>query len=221
MCRRATRSSGASFRVAEMPQITNIQFWRSVGGRSTSERGSDSAQKHFRVIRDGRGRIMVVMTHNTDIADSWEREGEDPGFLPAVLAWRVHVRDQRDPARDDALRLTLITPKKTNTQLPKRLGVKSRGGLHPAGTRHATWELVVGFLGVDGVLPSLRVGLVRQRGNGRVVDGRRPVAGRLSITFRSRHSGDCFGAIRSFHVWVCHLGLFVDLATTNLPVHDH
>ena len=27
------------------------------------------------------GRIMVLMTHNTDVADSWEREGEDPGFF--------------------------------------------------------------------------------------------------------------------------------------------
>ena len=34
---------------------------------------------HFRAIRDQHGRIMVVMTHNTDVADSWEREGEDPG----------------------------------------------------------------------------------------------------------------------------------------------
>ena len=24
---------------------------------------------------------MVLMTHNTDMADSWEREGEDPGFF--------------------------------------------------------------------------------------------------------------------------------------------
>ena len=27
------------------------------------------------------GRIMVVATHNTDVADSWEREGEDPEFF--------------------------------------------------------------------------------------------------------------------------------------------
>jgi len=27
------------------------------------------------------GRLMVVMTHNTDIGDSWEREAEDPGFF--------------------------------------------------------------------------------------------------------------------------------------------
>ena len=24
---------------------------------------------------------MVVMTHNTDVADSWEREGDDPAFF--------------------------------------------------------------------------------------------------------------------------------------------
>jgi hypothetical protein len=85
----------SQFQVAEMPQITNIQFWRSVGGRSTSERGSDSAQKHFRAIRDRRGRIIVVMTHNTDIADSWEREGEDPAFFrqfsPGGYAFGINV----------------------------------------------------------------------------------------------------------------------------------
>lgn len=69
------------FEVAEVPQITNIQFWRGVGGQTTSERGPDSAQAHLRAIRDHHGRIMVLMTHNTDVADSWEREGEDPGFF--------------------------------------------------------------------------------------------------------------------------------------------
>jgi Domain of unknown function (DUF4159) len=81
--------------VEHVPQITNIQFWRSVGGSSTSERGSDSLDAHFRVIRDSHGRIMVVMTHNTDIADSWEREGEDPAFFrqfsPAGYAFGINV----------------------------------------------------------------------------------------------------------------------------------
>jgi hypothetical protein len=81
--------------VEHVPQITNIQFWRAVGGSSTSERGSDSQDAHFRVIRDSHGRIMVVMTHNTDIADSWEREGEDPAFFrqfsPAGYAFGINV----------------------------------------------------------------------------------------------------------------------------------
>jgi len=32
---------------------------------------------HFRAIRDTRGRIVVVMTHNTDVSNSWEREAKD------------------------------------------------------------------------------------------------------------------------------------------------
>ena len=33
------------------------------------------------MIADPHGRIMVLMTHNTDIGDSWEREGEDREFF--------------------------------------------------------------------------------------------------------------------------------------------
>ncbi len=67
--------------VAEVPQITSIQFWRGVGGQTTSERGADSAEPHFRAIADANGRFLVVMTHNTDIGDAWEREADDPRFF--------------------------------------------------------------------------------------------------------------------------------------------
>src|SRR5207249_1817471 len=63
------------FQIDKVPQVTNINFWRRTGGQ-TSERGPDSPHANFRAIADARGRIMVVMTHNTDIGDSWEREGE-------------------------------------------------------------------------------------------------------------------------------------------------
>jgi hypothetical protein len=71
----------SQFTVEKVPQITNIQFWRATRGAETSERGVESAVPHFRAVRDDHGRIMLVMTHNTDIADSWEREGEDPAFF--------------------------------------------------------------------------------------------------------------------------------------------
>jgi hypothetical protein len=78
-----------------VPQITSIQFWRGVGGTTTSERGTDSQDAHLRVIRDSHGRIMVLMTHNTDVADSWEREGEDPAFFrqfsPSGYALGINV----------------------------------------------------------------------------------------------------------------------------------
>ena len=69
------------FDVKAIPQITNIQFWRRSGGRSTSERGDDSPHADFRGIADDKGRIMVVMTHNTDFGDSWERESESREFF--------------------------------------------------------------------------------------------------------------------------------------------
>ena len=69
------------FQIDKIPQITNIQFWRQWGGSYTSERAEDSEQVHLRAIRDSHRRIMVLMSHNTDVADSWEREGEDPEFF--------------------------------------------------------------------------------------------------------------------------------------------
>lgn len=71
------------FEIAKVPQVTNIQFWRRSRGRITSERGAETADVHFRGISDKDGRLMVVMTHNTDIGDSWEREAEDPAFFYA------------------------------------------------------------------------------------------------------------------------------------------
>jgi hypothetical protein len=68
------------YNIWEVPQIANIGFWRRSGGR-TSERGRDSAEPHFRVIFDEHGRIMVAMTHNTDIQDAWEREADDPRYF--------------------------------------------------------------------------------------------------------------------------------------------
>jgi hypothetical protein len=68
------------FNLQTIPQVTAIQNWRG-SGFSTSERGSDSPHANFRAIADEKGRIMVLMTHNTDIADSWERESEDRQYF--------------------------------------------------------------------------------------------------------------------------------------------
>jgi hypothetical protein len=35
----------------------------------------------IRGISDINGNLMVLMTHNTDISDAWEREGEDPQYF--------------------------------------------------------------------------------------------------------------------------------------------
>lgn len=61
------------FTVARVPQIPSINQW--LYEHDTSERGADSRVPHIRAITDAKGRIMVLMTHNTDFGDSWEREG--------------------------------------------------------------------------------------------------------------------------------------------------
>jgi hypothetical protein len=70
----------AMFSFTRLPQIPSIQFWRMTGGE-TSELGPESAEPRLRGISDAHGRLMVLITHNTDIADAWEREGEDPRFF--------------------------------------------------------------------------------------------------------------------------------------------
>ena len=68
------------FPIAKIPQVPSMQFWRQTGGE-TSEMDEYSATAHMAAIADKQGRIMVLMTHNTDIADSWEREADDPQFF--------------------------------------------------------------------------------------------------------------------------------------------
>ena len=50
----------------EKPQIPSIHAWWS--GR-TSERGADSATPHYMGIFDDKGRMMVIICHNTDVGD--------------------------------------------------------------------------------------------------------------------------------------------------------
>ena len=79
------------FDLQGVPQIPGIGTW--LGSGQTSERGADSAEVHTRAIVDRNGRIMVLMTHNTDVSDSWEREGEDPEYFYkfSIDGYRVAV----------------------------------------------------------------------------------------------------------------------------------
>jgi hypothetical protein len=66
--------------VKEIPQVPSMNHWYRSGGQ-TSENGRDSATVYFKGIHNAHGQLMVVMTHNTDIADSWEREGDNAEFF--------------------------------------------------------------------------------------------------------------------------------------------
>lgn len=52
-------------------QMTNAPRWRGTGG-DTTEQGQ--TEPVFRAVFDDYGRLMVLMTHNTDVFDGWEQE---------------------------------------------------------------------------------------------------------------------------------------------------
>jgi hypothetical protein len=73
-----------SYLLPKVPQIPSIDFWfRS--GFQTSER-ADSRVPHARGLENERGHVVVLMTHNTDFGDAFEREGEDRRYFDRFAA---------------------------------------------------------------------------------------------------------------------------------------
>ena len=66
--------------VSKGPQVPGIRYWMLSGGR-TSERGADSAIPHMRAVTDDHGRILVVMTHNTDFGGAFEEEATNHEYF--------------------------------------------------------------------------------------------------------------------------------------------
>ena len=62
---------------------------------------------HFRAIRDRHGRIIAVMTHNTDVSNSWERETDDPAYFDQFSVDGYALGRQRPALRHDALTFTI------------------------------------------------------------------------------------------------------------------
>ena len=67
--------------VSRLPQMASIQTWRRSGGGTIERWNEDGAPPAASGIADANGRLMVVMVHNSDIPDGWEREGEDPEYF--------------------------------------------------------------------------------------------------------------------------------------------
>ncbi len=67
------------YQLKEKPQIPSIgHYMRGY----TSDRW-DAPFANYRCIKDDEGRIMVMICHNTDLGDGWEREGVDEGYFKA------------------------------------------------------------------------------------------------------------------------------------------
>ena len=68
----------------EKPQIPSInvaQWGRHEGITWEPRYESDTSKVYYRAIKDDAGRIMVLICHNTDLGDGWEREGENQWYF--------------------------------------------------------------------------------------------------------------------------------------------
>ncbi|MGH7463176.1 MAG: DUF4159 domain-containing protein, partial [Longimicrobiales bacterium] len=73
------------YSLSEVPQIPSMQSWYRTGG-SAQEDSFEPGPPHMRAISNDQDRILVLMTHNTDIADGWEREQDNEDFFYACTA---------------------------------------------------------------------------------------------------------------------------------------
>lgn len=69
------------YRLKERPQVPSIHSWWPGSDVTWEEHGPGSREVHFRGITDDKGRLMVIICHNTDLGDGWEQEGQDPSYF--------------------------------------------------------------------------------------------------------------------------------------------
>ena len=77
------------FVLDEKPQVPNPGWWMQTGG-NTSERGAESATPNYKGIHDKNGRMMVIVCHNTDLGDGWEREGWNQNYFDEISAKKAY-----------------------------------------------------------------------------------------------------------------------------------
>ncbi len=67
----------------EKPQVPSLHAaWQGRDfGITWEPRPDDTSKVNYRAILDDDQRIMVVICHNTDLGDGWEREGEDEWYF--------------------------------------------------------------------------------------------------------------------------------------------
>ena len=69
------------FKLNEKPQVPNVGTGTRSQGDGVTWETYDSKEPHYRAIFDDKGRMMVMICHNTDLGDGWEREGENEYYF--------------------------------------------------------------------------------------------------------------------------------------------
>ena len=69
------------YSLPEKPQIPSIGIAQRGRFSGITYERPDAKEVHYKGIFDDEGRMMVIICHNTDLGDGWEREGEDPWYF--------------------------------------------------------------------------------------------------------------------------------------------
>lgn len=81
------------FKITEVPQVPAINRyyqWKETGDAYEHNYAAVDKRPHCRGIQDKDGRLMVVIMHNTDLGDGWEREAEHPGYFEEFSVKRAY-----------------------------------------------------------------------------------------------------------------------------------
>jgi hypothetical protein len=69
------------YKLKEKPQVPSINHALRYRGTEITWERRDAQEVHYKGIFDDKGRMMVIICHNTDLGDGWEREGEDEYYF--------------------------------------------------------------------------------------------------------------------------------------------
>lgn len=69
------------FPLKEKPQIPNVGFAMRNRDTGRTWEAEDGETPHYRGITDDKGRLMMLICHNTDLGDGWEEEATDPYYF--------------------------------------------------------------------------------------------------------------------------------------------
>jgi len=67
------------FKLDKVPQIPSVGHF--MQGYTYEIEKPDSEGAHYYGVFDDRGRMVMIVCHNTDLGDGWEEEGTDPGYF--------------------------------------------------------------------------------------------------------------------------------------------
>ncbi|MFP6762461.1 MAG: DUF4159 domain-containing protein, partial [Planctomycetaceae bacterium] len=69
------------YSLEEKPQVPSLGMAQRGRFEGVTWERPDAKDVHYKGIYDDEGRMMVIICHNTDLGDGWEREGEDPWYF--------------------------------------------------------------------------------------------------------------------------------------------